>query len=1098
MKIRIGIDMGIASVGWAVVAENYAVLEAGSNIFNSADASKNQERRSFRQMKRLHRRRHTRVKDFDKLWINYRGKLPEVTCNNQLELRVKGLKSPLTEEQLYSVLRNMLLHRGIAYLEDALDGEGAGKSDYESALLENQRLINENKFPCEIQYERLQKYGKYRGDITVKNDQGEKVILSNVYTVDSYKREIQQLFSTQKQAHFFLEDEFCEKYLTIFSRKREYYEGPGNELSRTDYGKYTTKIDVETGKYITEENIFEKLIGKCSVYPEERRAANASYTAQEFNVLNDLNNLVINGRKLTREEKEKIIKEMKCAKVVNVPKIIKKIIGENIETMTGARVDKNGKEEFHHFAIYNAIRKDFEKNNLSTQHFSREIWDKIGDILTLNTEKKAILDAFEREDVDLSTEEQEQLILFRKKHGSYFNKWQSFSYKIMRKLIPYMYEEPVNQMELLSRMGMFRQKKERFADCNSIPKELLTEEIYNPVVRRSIRVTVDVINALIRKYGYPEQIVIEMPRDKNDKEKQKRIRDEQSKNEKELNEIITKIKNEYALPITDSDFRRHKQLALKLKLWNEQEGRCLYSGKAILPYDILHNPQLFEIDHIIPKSISFDNSRSNKVLVYHTENQQKGNTTAYLYMASVDREWDLEKYIAYINELKKQKKISKAKMDKLFFSQDITRQDVLKGFIARNINDTRYASRVVLNGLTDYFRAKGEKTIVKVVRGEFTAQMRRAMRLEKDRERSYSHHAVDAMLICYSQMGYEAYRAFQSEFIDLETGEILDKKTWKEKMGEDYYDQILYEKKWSQVRQNIQKAESEVKYWHKIDRKPNRGLCHQTIRGTRNYDNKVQKINKLDIYVKKDYEKLKGWIKDGKSDKFLMFRKDPRTWKDMLRIMEEYAGEPNPFVAYEKETGDYFRKYAKKHNGPRITKLKYLDGELKSCIDISHKYGQARNSAKVILESSNPYRTDVYYHKEKKQYYLVGLKYSDLKYDKGVYSVDEEKYAQILRQEKMIGETENRADLIRLGYEFQFSLYKNEFLEYEKDGEIYMERFLSRTKPQNRNYIETKPIDAKFEKQHQVGLGKTAFMRKIRVDILGNRYYGGKEKFVRF
>ena len=52
---------------------------------------------------------------------------------------------------------------------------------------------------------------------------------------------------------------------------------------------------------------------------------------------------------------------------------------------------------------------------------------------------------------------------------------------------------------------------------------------------------------------------------------------------------------------------------------------------------------------------------------------------------------------------------------------------------------------------------------------------------------------------------------------------------------------------------------------------------------------------------------------------------------------------------HEKETGDYLQKYEKKHNGPRIRQLKYLDGEVGSCIDISHKYGHEQGSRKVIL-----------------------------------------------------------------------------------------------------------------------------------------------------
>ena len=51
MGIRIGVDIGIASVGWAVVDDEYQVLESGSNLFDSADASRNVDRRGFRQIK---------------------------------------------------------------------------------------------------------------------------------------------------------------------------------------------------------------------------------------------------------------------------------------------------------------------------------------------------------------------------------------------------------------------------------------------------------------------------------------------------------------------------------------------------------------------------------------------------------------------------------------------------------------------------------------------------------------------------------------------------------------------------------------------------------------------------------------------------------------------------------------------------------------------------------------------------------------------------------------------------------------------------------------------------------------------------------------
>ena len=68
------------------------------------------------------------------------------------------------------------------------------------------------------------------------------------------------------------------------------------------------------------------------------RAAGATYTAQEFNVLNDLNNLVINGRKLEETEKIEIIKEMKEASSVRVEKIIKRVIGEEIVSVLPEKI----------------------------------------------------------------------------------------------------------------------------------------------------------------------------------------------------------------------------------------------------------------------------------------------------------------------------------------------------------------------------------------------------------------------------------------------------------------------------------------------------------------------------------------------------------------------------------------------------------------------------------------------------------------------------------------------------------------------------------------------------------------------------------------
>ena len=150
MGIRFAVDIGVASVGWAVVNDEYVVLESGVNIFPCADASKNAERRNFRQLKRLHRRRKNRVSDFEKLWQEENLEIPKNNQINVLQLRVKGLSEKLTQEELFWVLKNELLHRGISYLDDALEEGAANESDYKKALERNQTELTQNEYSTEF------------------------------------------------------------------------------------------------------------------------------------------------------------------------------------------------------------------------------------------------------------------------------------------------------------------------------------------------------------------------------------------------------------------------------------------------------------------------------------------------------------------------------------------------------------------------------------------------------------------------------------------------------------------------------------------------------------------------------------------------------------------------------------------------------------------------------------------------------------------------------------------------------------------------------------------------------------------------------------
>ena len=1089
MNYTVGLDIGVASVGSAVVTEDYKILESTSNIFSEANPAENELRRSMRQLRRLTRRRHTRLSDFDKLWVKYGFDLPNDTNNNVLELRVRGLAEKLTLDEIYIVLRNALKHRGISYVDDLADATVDG--DYAKSVDINKTEL-ESKHPCEIQYERYLKYGFYHGAHVIRKN-GEEIMISNIFTMSSYREEIKAILKEQAKHYKMLNKEFRDAYLNIFNRKRAYFEGPGNELSRTDYGKYTTKIDKATGEYITEENIFEKLVGRCTIYPEERRASSASYTAQEFNLLNDLNNLTVNGRKLDKDEKIRIIEMVQTERNATVSRFIKKVVGEDTVIIEGARVDKNDKKIYHSFEAFNKIRKALNRIKVDYKStFSIEEMDLIGDILTLNDDKKAIMDSFNRTGLEIDEKIVNVLVNVRKKNARLFGKWHSLSEKIMREIIPIMYEEGENQMQILTKMGLFRPSLDSLKGLKYIPDKELLENIYNPVVRKSVHVSIKVINAYIKKYGYPSQIVIEMPRDKNSEERRKYIKKSQKENEQEIKAIEKKIKDRYNYKIKPENYISHKSLALKLKLWNEQGGKCLYSGRDIDVVDLIENRLDYVVGYIIPLSISLDDSRSNKVLVYAAENQRKGINTPYHYLKSVSREWNYDKYKEYVLSLDlKQKKVLN-----LLFEKDITKIDVVSGFINRNLNDTAYASSLVLNTLQKFFLANEIDTTVSVIRGEFTHQMRNNLKLDKSRVDSYAHHAVDAMLIALSKMGYDSYHQLQGSVVDFETGEVMDGHRADDMIDDNLYKKLMYEEKWFDIRSNISAAEGEVKYSHNVDKKTNRVICNQTIRGSKEIDGKTYKVNKINIYTKEGIETFRRKIDSGKEDDFLMKKTDPKTFNNLMEIYNEYIDYDNPFEEYVKVTGDYPKRYSKKNNGPRIESLRYLDGEVRSALDISHKYGHEKGSKKVFLESLTSYRMDVYYNDNDKQYYLVGIKHASMRFLDGKCAIDDKTYTRILRDEKVIDDTKTVADLEGLGYRYMMSFYENDIIQFEKDGRMYEDRFLSRANLDRRNYIELKPINKdKYERRRFVSLAKTKKIVKVNTDILGNRFYVTQEKF---
>ena len=147
----------------------------------------------------------------------------------------------------------------------------------------------------------------------------------------------------------------------------------------------------------------------------------------------------------------------------------------------------------------------------------------------------------------------------------------------------------------------------------------------------------------------------------------------------------------------------------RYKLWMEQKYRSPYTGE-IIPLSKLFSPA-YEIEHIIPQSRFFDDSLSNKVICEAEVNKDKDNATAYEYIRdhsgmiielNMGRAVKLFSLQAYQDFVKSNYSGNRGKMKKLLL------EDIPDGFIARQINDTRYITKIVKNLLSNIVRQEGE------------------------------------------------------------------------------------------------------------------------------------------------------------------------------------------------------------------------------------------------------------------------------------------------------------------------------------------------------------------------------------------------------
>lgn len=785
MHYILGLDIGITSIGWAVIESDqdgnpFKIADLGVRIFKAAEqpktgASLALPRRSARSLRRrLWRKAHRKERIkllLDKVGLITKENLEKLFLASSFEkdvytLRSEGLDRKLNNEEWARVLYHLAQRRGYRSSSKAEEGQNKEAGKLLKAVKSNSDKMKQNNFRtvgemfCKDS-DALFQVKDGNGHIVGRKTHNTSGIYDLTVARKFIEEEVHKLFAAQRQlgnafATESIENEYCE----ILLSQRHFSDGPG--------GQRTFNFDLR---------------GNCTFEKDELRAFKACYTFEYFKLLQDLNHLRIvpeykkgqdknsvkSIRELTPEEREKVIDLCMKSDGVKFSRLRKELKLEDDELFNRVNYDvkkkkgkKKGAEEqpeepltlqqqraqceestkFQQMQSYHEMRKALDKVAKDTiSRFSHAQLDEIGEVLSLYKADDKRREHLEQ--IGLSNDEIEALLALN------FTKAGNLSLIAMRKLIPYLeqgltYDKACEQVYGDHR-AQYNGERMPLLSFGKLKEEGALDSVNNPVVLRAIAQTFKVVNAVIRRYGSPQAIHIELARDmKRNFVDRQDIKKKQDSNWSYNDTIRQKVEEYKGSAATGQDI-------VKMKLYEEQNGLCLYSGQKL---DIrrLFEVGYAEVDHIVPYSKCFDDSYNNKVLVLSSENQRKGNRLPLEYMLAEGDKDKIDDYVTLVEAF-----IKNSRKKQRLLKPCLTAEDS-NDWKERNLTDTQYITKAVADILRNYLAFEEDSPFIKKpvrsINGAVTDQVRKRLGLQKHREEGDLHHAMDAAVIAVTTDGY--------------------------------------------------------------------------------------------------------------------------------------------------------------------------------------------------------------------------------------------------------------------------------------------------------------------------------------------------------
>lgn len=688
-----GFDLGIASIGWAVVdtekdndnpetghAAVGKIQQSGVRIFSIAEnpkdgsslASTRRERRSAR---RATRRKALRMKEIRALLADSLG---ECALNNG-QYNVWALRAEhafsrqLSVSELSSVLIHIAKHRGYKSMRKSIEENDQEGGKVLTAIAQNRERMGNYKTMAQMIYKENCNNGK-----KYRNGNG---VYDNSIPREEIEREVDLIYEAQKKYGLFT-TELLERYKQIAFRVR-----PMQSVA--------------------------KMVGACTLEPNCLRAPKESPTAELFVALTKINNMKISIdgviRTVNEEERANIIDLLRKTQTVKYKTLMNKIWKGKDVVFQGVREET---QDFCSMTGWHKLKKILDDSSMCDVH----MLDRIIKVIATQKDDNAIEKELRRKKVP------EKYIPELKKLSS--SKFINLSLQALYKIVPGMMQGLTYDKACDAAGYDFKSKAggEVITDNGCIAE--ITEWTNVPVVNRTVSQFRKVYNALVKKYGVPGQVNIEFGRElKNNFSERKKIEKKQAENQKKNEFARIEYEKATGRKATDKDM-------VKYKLYCDQGGVCMYSGEEIN----LANLDNYEVDHILPYSRSLDNSYANKVLVKRTENQNKGNKTPYEYFGKTSK-WD-----DFVGRVTATKSLGNRKIHNLL-NKDFSVDE--SDFRERNACDNAYAARYVRQILSKAF----PELRVNVCNGSLTHYLRGQWGLKKSRAESDRHHAQDAIVI---------------------------------------------------------------------------------------------------------------------------------------------------------------------------------------------------------------------------------------------------------------------------------------------------------------------------------------------------------------